>query len=165
MTNILSEEEINQFVNNPIISGLVVAAILGAVGLLFRWNKNKSSRNSIRDLIKKELQSYSDFIEEIKNEEGQYSSIIEIRTPELNDKAKVMLSGKYNTFSIRHFDNLTPEEKSKYFKEVLDDLENTYQKIRNYSFARDTAWFSILKSKVLVLKGNIDSMIKALDDN
>jgi len=121
MTKILPEEEIVQIVFDPIITGVTIAivsaAIIGGVGFLIRSKRNTLSKNTAKNLVKDELQSYSNFLDKIKNElHPQWDSIIEIKTPELAKQAEKMLDINTKCFTIHYFNKLSIEDKSKFFQ-------------------------------------------------
>lgn len=165
----MAEEEITQFVYDPIISGVVVglilAGILGGITIIRRKKLLSSSKNIAINHVKAELQNYSDFIDKIKDElHFQYDSIIEIKNPELIKETEKMLDFKTKCFVVHYFDKLTLEEKTKFFDiEILKILNTTYKEIREFAFNMQYGFHSRLKNDVLELKQTIDDTIKKLD--
>jgi len=144
-----------------IIAGVIVSfsgyAIIEAI---------KSSRfnQKIKNLVKFELTTYSNFLKKFLNEpDPKYASILKTGSKELREEANLLINhlGKFNIFN---YNTLSSETKARVFDiDTLTKLELTYQRIRKYGFLREYNDISALKKQAEEFKKTIDEAISKLN--
>lgn len=144
-----------------IIAGVAVSfagyAIIEAI-------KSSGFNKKIKNLVKLELTTYSDFLEKfLKEPDPKYDSIIRTNSKELREEANLLIDSR-GVFVIFNYNSLSSETKAKAFDiDTLTKLELTYQRIRNYGFLREKIYVSTLKTQAEDYKKTIDEAISKLD--
>ena len=147
------------------IYGIIAGVAVSFAGYaIIEGIKSRNFKKNIKNLVKLELTTYSNFLEKFLNEpDPRYDSIIRAGSKELRDEANLLIDaqGKFNIFN---FNTLSSETKARVFDiDTLTKLELTYQKIRIYGFHREYGSVSTMKAKTEEFKKTIDEAISKLN--
>jgi len=147
------------------IYGIIAGVAVSFAGYgIIEGIKSRNFKKNIKNLVKLELTTYSDFLEKFLNEiDPRNSSIIKTSSKELREEANLLIDvqGRFNIFN---YNTLLSETKAKVFDiDTLTKLELTYQRIRNYGFYRELVYISTIKTKAEEFKKTIDEAISKLN--
>jgi len=148
-----------------LVYGIVAGVIVSFAGYaIIEAIKSSRFNQKIKNLVKLELTTYSDFLEKLlKESDPKYDSILKTGSKELREEANLLIDhlGKFNIFN---YNTLSSETKARVFDiDTLTKLELTYQRIRNYGFHREYGSISAIKTKTGEFKKVIDESISKLD--
>jgi len=145
-----------------VIAGLILFVIKPKLQNFRKKPKSESTnKKRIREMIKEELELYSDFLGKIQKQvHPKYNSILQFRKfPELER----LLSPAKPTMKIIHYDSLSIQDKAAYFtKDELKDIENAYESVRKYGFH----WMGLWETRIdqsLELKSKVDKALEHFD--
>lgn len=143
----------------PVIVGIILFIIISKLSNLGKKPKGEpTNKKRIREMVKDELELYSDFLGKVqKHVRPKYGSILQFRKfPELER----LLSPAKPTMKIIYYDSLSIQDKAAYFtKNELKDIENAYESVRKYGFHWDGLWETGIDQS-LELKSKVDKAIE-----
>jgi len=163
MSEVITEDLISS-----IIFGIVFPTIVKLIMFIIKSKypektiqaERPSNRNAVREMIKDELELYSEFLEMIQTKvHPKINSILQFaKFPE----SERLLSPGNRTMTITHY-NLSTQEKAEFFSSLeLKEIENAYESVRNYGFRWNGMW-ETLKGDSLKLKSKIDKALEHFD--